>query len=323
MSELARAALDDLGESRAGRESTGFTRTCPACGRVGERPLGVVNALPVGLCRGCRTVFVSSIPAVDDAQYYDAYYHEGNLEVPPFIHDRLEELAVSLERYRLTGRWLDVGFGAGALMRAAATRGWRVTGTEVSHGAVDAARAQEFDVMHGELGELRLGAGSFDVVSMVEVLEHVPDPAALLSDAARLLRPGGALYLTTPHSRGVSALLLGKRWSAMSPPEHLQLFSVAGLRVALARASLDERSIRTHAVNPHELLRGGFGRRVGGGGGERVQTGYGLNESLSSGPLRRAVKRLVNEALNASRLGDSLKALAEKPPMQSRSRAHT
>ena len=109
----------------------------------------------------------------------------------------------------------------------------------------------------------------------------------------------------------------------MSPPEHLQLFSVAGLRVALARASLDERSIRTHAVNPHELLRGGFGHRVGGGGGERVQTGYRLNESLSSGPLRRAVKRFVNEALNASRLGDSLKALAEKPPMQSRSRAHT
>ena len=167
MRELARAAPDDLSGSRAGRESTGFTRTCPACGRVGGRPLGVVNALPVGLCRGCRTVFVSSIPAVDDAQYYDAYYHEGNLEVPSFVDDRLEDLAASLERYRVTGRWLDVGFGAGALMRAAATRGWRVTGTEVSHGAVDAARAQEFDVMHGELGELRLGAGSFDVVSMV------------------------------------------------------------------------------------------------------------------------------------------------------------
>jgi SAM-dependent methyltransferase len=272
-----------------------------------------VNSLPVRLCRVCKTLFVSSTPRLE-AQYYDPYYHEGNLQVPSFVYGRLEGLAASLEQYRATGSWLDVGFGAGALMHAATTRGWHVTGTEVSRSAIDEARRQGFKVMHGELGELQLPPESFDVVSMIEVVEHVLHPSALLTDAARLMRPGGALYLTTPHSRGVSARLLLTRWSAISPPDHLQLFSVAGLRAVLDRAGLAEKSILTHAVNPLELFKGGFGRGAGGGGAEHVQTSYRLNESMSSGRMRRAVKGFANATLNACSLGDSLKALAEKPP---------
>jgi 2-polyprenyl-3-methyl-5-hydroxy-6-metoxy-1,4-benzoquinol methylase len=121
-------------------------------------------------------------------------------------------------------------------MRAARTGGWTVVGTEVAQGAAEAVRSEGFDVHLGELAEVDLDEESFDVISLVEVLEHVNDPAGLIHDAKRLLRPGGAVYVTTPHGRGISARVLGDRWSAVAPPEHLQIFSVRGLETALARA---------------------------------------------------------------------------------------
>ena len=77
-------------------------------------------------------------------------------------------------------------------------------------------------VRSGELEQLDLPEASFDVVSSMEVVEHVPDVNALLRECRRLLRPGGALYLTTPHGRGISARLLGteleRRRPAGAPP---------------------------------------------------------------------------------------------------------
>lgn len=167
-------------------------------------------------CARCRTLFTGIPPATQDqAADYSDYYHDGNLEVPAFVERRLDEVVAGFDPYRGGGRWLDVGCGAGALMRAAARRGWTAVGTEVAAGAAEAVRAQGFHVHLGALHKLPLERGSFDVVSLVEVIEHVPEPAALMTDAARMIRPGGAVYLTTPHGRGLSARLLraaGASW---------------------------------------------------------------------------------------------------------------
>jgi SAM-dependent methyltransferase len=240
--------------------------------------------------------------------------------VPAFIHRRLGEIVSSFDEYRLLNRWLDVGFGAGALMRAAAGRGWSVAGTEMSPSATEAVRALGFEVHLAQVQDLDLPGGSFDVISMVEVLEHVPDPDALLSAAARLLRPGGALYATTPHARGISARIMGTGWSAVSPPEHLQLYSVGGIRAALGRSRFKEKELHTHAVNPSELLAALRRRETGEPQASRVETSYRLNEALSSGRSRTLLKRLANGVLNAARVGDALKLVATAdagaPPLQ-------
>jgi 2-polyprenyl-3-methyl-5-hydroxy-6-metoxy-1,4-benzoquinol methylase len=64
---------------------------------------------------------------------------------------------------------------------------------------------------------------------MVEVLEHAREPRTLIRAARQLLRPGGSFYVTTPHARGLSERLLGMKWSVVSPPEHLQLFSICAV----------------------------------------------------------------------------------------------
>jgi hypothetical protein len=99
----------------------------------------------------------------------------------------------------------------------------------------------------------------------------------------------------------------------VSPPEHLQLFSSRGIRELLAGAGLELSSVRTHAVNPYELLAALRRRGEGGPAVDRGQTSYRLNESLSENRGGRAAKAAANAVLSALRLGDSLKVLARRP----------
>lgn len=288
-----------------------LARPCPGCGGAASRPAGTKDGFDLRRCRSCGTIFTARLPEADESKDYADYYSAANLEERPLVRARLAQVVASLEPYRQTGRWLDVGCGAGTLMRAAADGGWDVEGTEVSEGAAQAVRAAGFDVHVGDLAELDLPVASFDVVSLVEVVEHVPDPDALLARIAQLVRPGGATYVTTPNGHGISGRALGERWSVVAPPEHLQLFSVGGLRKALARSGFAARKAQAHGVNPHELLAGFRGKREF-TSGDRGATSRQLNQSLSTSRRGRVVKNVVNALLSATRSGDALKVVAER-----------
>jgi SAM-dependent methyltransferase len=292
--------------------ATTSVRGCPGCGGTSSRALGIKRGFELRRCRACGTVFTARLPAPQEAANYGGYYHAGNLQERPLARERLGELVASFDRYRQANRWLDVGFGAGTLMRAAADAGWSVAGTEVAPAAAEAVRGLGLEVHLGDLSELELPKRSFDVVSFVEVVEHVPDAQALLGRAAGLLRAGGAVYLTTPNGRGISAMALRERWSVMAPPDHLQLFSVKGVKSALRRAGLSTTSVQTHGVNPYELL--AAVRRNGFTPSDRGTSSRRLNESLSSSRGGRRVKRLANTILDLSRLGDTVKVVAERSP---------
>jgi SAM-dependent methyltransferase len=276
--------------------------------------MGSVNGYDIRACTACGTCFTAQLPAADEAKDYEDFYSQArDVPVPEFVLGRLEEIAAGFARYRQANRWLDIGCGAGTLLRAAANCCWDVTGTEVAEAAVERLRSEGFNVLVGETHELDLPPAHFDVVSLIEVVEHVHDPESLLADAARFVRPGGALYLTTPHGRGVSARLLRMGWGAIAPPEHLQLFSIGGMQSMLSRVGLQPHSIRTTAVNPYEIaaaLRSRGRRSIGASG---TDASYQLNESLSTRRSGTVIKRVVNSALTATRLGDTLKVIAERP----------
>lgn len=303
-------------KASAERGSDSTQRKCPACDAANSLNRGSKSGFEILECRSCRTLFTSYLPLAEAAEDYDAYYHEDNLTIPEFINRRLDEIVKEFHPYRQSGRLLDVGFGAGTLLEAARRAGWQTTGVEVAQSAVQHVRSLGFEVFCGTLQSANFPENHFDVVTASEVLEHVQDPELVLREIARVLRPGGLLWMTTPHARGVSANLLGLKWSIVSPPEHLQLFSVAGLKKMLTDNEFRSVRVVTEGLNPYELLQVLRNPRLEttneSAGSHRVESGYSLNEALMASPSRRFLKSAVNNLLNLSRLGDSLKIWAEK-----------
>lgn len=271
-----------------------------------------MRGYPWTWCRECSSGYVPSVVPSDVlADYYADYYGEGNLAVPHVVGERLRAEVRTFDPFRTTGRLLDVGYGAGTLLELAGEDGWECWGTEISTSADLAAAGRGWQLHVGDIDELDLPQGSFDVVCMVELLEHVPEPQRQLEAAARLLRPGGLLYATTPNARGVSGRLLRTRWSAVAPPEHLQLYSPGSLRRAARRAGFDTVSVRAQGTNPYELVSALKGRQMA--SHDRVESAYALNEQLHGTTRGRALREAVNSALRATSLGDSLRLRATTP----------
>jgi len=294
-------------------------KTCPGCGNIKPRFCGRKNEFEVFLCQNCQTLFTLGESAAAKFDY-NGYYNEKNLSVPLFIEGRLKQIIDSFASYRRNNRLLDVGCGAGSRIVAAVQADWQAEGVEVSNPAFDFLRQKDFQMFHGELAAARFPENSFDVVTASELLEHLPEPLGLLEEIRRILRPGGLFWATTPHGKGVSARLLGVDWTAVSPPEHLHLFSVKGIKILLEKAGFNQVEIYTHGTNPFEIanaLRGKLspykdleinGEREF----NRIETSYNLNEALSSSKPRQMVKNLLNRALNVTSLGDGLKIWAVK-----------
>ena len=299
---------------------------CPACHSTLQFHLGRKGLFEILSCQRCRSIYTSSIADGSQAQDsqahdYDGYYAPENLSIPDFINSRLDEIVAGFSGYRLNNRMLEIGFGAGTLLVAAACAGWNVEGVEISESAVKHGEDQGFKTFRGELAEARFEPGSFDLVIATELLEHVPDPGAMICEIARILRPGGLFWGTTPNSRGLSPRLLGLEWSVISPPEHLHLLSENGVRNLLVEAGFRKVRIDTEGTNPFELMKWRGPKRKNGAlpasgsrpvrGCDRVNAGYRLNESLMKSRSRRTIKNMLNGMLRLSHLGDSLKIRAE------------
>lgn len=263
-------------------------------------------------CSGCMSIFTSELPPPGAELDYDSYYSESNLSVPAFIEQRAAEIVAEFSPYKKCGRMLDIGFGAGTLLKAGQKAGWQPFGLEVSLPAVEQARSRGFETFHGSLEESAYPDSHFDVVMASEILEHLPDPLADLREIARIIRPGGLFWATTPSARGISYRFMKMGWSILSPPEHTQIYSAKGVERLFGGAGFSQVRIRTMGVNPHEIVNYLKNNPDTRPGFDRVNTGYDLNAKLMRSGFRRTVKRTFNWALNISGLGDSLKIYAEK-----------
>jgi len=291
-------------------------RSCAACGSEAARPLGKKNGFAMVSCRKCATVYTTYSPWYSSELYYETYYHDNSLSPPAFVQTRMEEITAEFSPYRKVNRLLDVGCGAGNLLQAARKNGWEAQGVDVAANAIKHIRELGFAGFHGELQKADFPAQHFDVVTAAEIIEHLAEPRLLLHEVARVLRPGGLFWTTTPHGRGLSARVLGIKWRCVWPPEHLQVFSVSGLRALLRDAGFRQLRVRTTGGNPQEILHA-LGAKKDAPKTvdqqfDRVLTGYQLNESLMKSRSRRLVKDILNGALNISRLGDSLKVFATR-----------
>jgi SAM-dependent methyltransferase len=120
-----------------------------------------------------------------------------------------------IETQACGGRFLDVGCGHGLLLDEARARGYETLGLEVSKAAARFAReALGLNVREQVIEELD---SEFDVIALVDVLEHLPDPVSTINRCRERLAPNGLLCVVTPDPSSVTARLAGRRWWALVP----------------------------------------------------------------------------------------------------------
>jgi 2-polyprenyl-3-methyl-5-hydroxy-6-metoxy-1,4-benzoquinol methylase len=192
-------------------------------------------------CQTCRFAFCQRRPSEDELA---SLYREMDVrvyEAETRGRKRTAEVEVAIvERHATVGRILDVGCASGAFLCAARDHGWETVGVEPSPILADRATAalgNRGRIMPCTLQEAGLPLASFDVVTLWDVLEHVPDPCGFLSACATLVREGGHVFANVPNLDSWPARLMGDRWPLLLP-EHLNYFNPPSLRRCGDRAGL-------------------------------------------------------------------------------------
>lgn len=164
---------------------------------------------------------------------------------------RLATLMTMLGPRESPARLLDVGCSSGALLLVAREMGFDPEGVEIAPEAGDAARRAGFRVHTGLLEEGGYAGAIFDAVTLVELLEHLREPRALLAECRRILRPGGVVMATTPNGASWTAAVMGARWDVFSLQGmggHVSFFNPGSLRLLAERAGFEVSRIETRQV---------------------------------------------------------------------------
>ncbi|HYQ95963.1 MAG TPA: class I SAM-dependent methyltransferase [Candidatus Eisenbacteria bacterium] len=220
--------------------------------RLGETRYGLRR------CRRCGRMMLDPRPGSDTLakSYGDTYYGTGSRKFIPAIEGvvdwfrdgraRLAGRLVAESRRDGTGTVLDIGCGSGQFLARLARSGHECHGTEYS--AETGRRASKVPGLHlvfGALGADTFAAGTFDLISIWHVLEHLPDPDSVLRYCHRWLGEGGTLMIAVPNGDSLQAKLFGGSWFHLDPPRHLYHFTRESMRRALADAGFRIQRMRT------------------------------------------------------------------------------
>lgn len=263
-------------------------------------------------CERCRTVLAHrGDETASSGADYGSYHAEATFAPAASTQGSLDALVADACRYRHQGRWLDFGYGEGSLLQVAQRYGWECAGVEVSPHALAFGRTRGWTVFDPVEALDRIENGTYDVVTLVEVIEHLPEPVRALRCAVGWLRPGGLLFLTTPNADSLNRRVLGPRWSVFCPPEHLTIWSARGLRIVLRGLGLTRIRVRTHGLNPVEIL--ATVRRATDRPVHRQQAAEALSGALGRTATRRLFKKVANGTLSLLGIGDTIKVWCERP----------
>ncbi|MBI5403777.1 MAG: class I SAM-dependent methyltransferase [Ignavibacteriae bacterium] len=152
-----------------------------------------------------------------------------------------------IERYQKTGKLLDVGCAQGAFLFACTNSNLQLYGVEPSkYTSIMASKiAHEVTIYNSTLLEARLPQNNFDVVTLINTLEHLVNPKETLEEVCRILKSGGLLMIETPNVAHWLPSLMGRHWVQFLVPDHVVFFSKDVLTDMLCKIGFDVREIKS------------------------------------------------------------------------------
>lgn len=234
---------------------------CPACDSARQAPGLEKLGFRYVTCEDCRSLYASPRPDPDQlAEFYrsgesvrywssDFYKRTSHARREAMFRPRARLVAELLDRHQPAARGLfaDIGPGYGLFLEEVRILDLfqKLVGIEPGPDLAAVCREKGFSVIEKRVEAVAAEECQADFVSAFEVLEHVFSPIEFLRGARRVLRPGGIILLTTLSSSGFDIQVLWERARSVLPPHHLNLLSVAGMELLVARAGLKALDIST------------------------------------------------------------------------------
>ncbi len=245
---------------------------CVACGEE-TRPAFEHDGYQFHRClrSGCHHVFVHPVPS--DAQILELYdataSHIANSNSWTVADDYERDPEVirrQIRQGRVSSLWrdaqgsedrttaiLDIGCSTGMFLRVLKDSGYvHLMGMDLSPSAAAFVRDTHGIPCVDALDDVP--DASFDIITCFAILEHVPDPAAVVRALRPKLKPGGRLVALSPNYDSVYRRVAGRSWVWLIPPVHLQYFSPASLSQALRNGGLVVERMRTTYANTYLYL---------------------------------------------------------------------
>lgn len=200
---------------------------------------GIPGLYTVARCRGCGLVMLNPRPSREELlKLYSEDYepHQLDMQDADRMLDAQQARRRLVEKYARRGCILDAGSGDGWFLLSMKRAGWDAHGCEPSPRAAAFQRdALGLDTVTGGVFTAQYPGESFDAVTMWSVLEHVEDPAAMLRELSRIMKPGGTLIAGVPNFNSVERSLFGPKWFSLMVPFHLYHFTPRTMKSLLEK----------------------------------------------------------------------------------------
>ncbi len=277
---------------------------CPLCGSQATPVKWTVvtdAAYAVRVCRGCGLAYTTPRPTPEHlAAFYGAAYFRRAESGTSFGYSDYE--GESWAGINATRAWseleswvpevrgiphrrlIDIGAATGEFAAAAAADGWEAVACEVG----DEARATAAAKGLASVRSVEEATGSFGLITMFHVLEHMIDPLAALVSARRVVHPQGVLVIELPSWHSAGRIVRGRRWAQLRPPEHINFFTPRTLRRAASLAGWTP--VRHSTPYP--------------------RAGDLASSALRAGQLRAAASYAAQHALGSMGMGGYLRLVA-------------
>lgn len=280
--------------------------SCPLCQSAELHVLSEYQHAYLQQCKACQFIFSEQIPSDEELERYYSNEYELTEFFSPITAKRYEEILDRFEPLRKTNRLLDVGSGSAFFAEIALKRGWEVYGTELTDATISLAEKKGLNMSKGRLEDVQFEANSFDLVVCIEVIEHISFPQSFTSEIHRVLRSGGAVYISTPNFDSLLRRKLKGQYDVINYPNHLSYFTAKTLNSLFTSNGFKKESLVTNGISR-----------------TRVKTSTGksnqafVSETSDDEILRhriekrwylRGMKNMANGLLSAFKLGDSIKA---------------
>ena len=270
--------------------TTGWLRSrCPGCSMISVSPLPSLHAIQtlyIGegrLRHSLRKRYMEEVNEV--LQMSEAASRRLPLMQDIMMWDRFDWMAFEASLVNKK-RSLDIGCSAGKAVKVLLNCGWQAEGIDLDADAVRYGQERGLPVRVGSVEEQNNYAVLYDLITLIDVIEHLADPADCLKRSFNALSPGGVMFIKTPCADSLPHWFIGDAWLESS--EHLHFFS---------RRTL----IRLLEKTGYQII--GFKQT------QEAPTSYLHDEIWQS----RFYPRLLNDWINRLKVGDTLMILARRP----------